>query len=63
MTLVTTVVQLPDEPVHILIRTGLGFVIDPQVPPAGGGGPLQPMIGGRLLYLDGGKVKALPVAS
>lgn len=60
MTELTTVVQFPEEPVPIYVVEGKGFIVDPHVPLVT---PPQPMIGGRLLYIDGNKIKALPVAS
>ena len=59
MTLVATVVLLPDEPVPIYHVVGKGIVIDPHVPAASGGSAPQPMVGGRLLVIADGKIKAL----
>lgn len=61
MTLLTTVIFLPDEPLLKYRAASQGFVVDPQTPPVSG--TPQPMVGGRLLYLSDGKLKALPEAT
>ncbi len=62
MSVITTVVQFPNEPRHILIKAAKGFRVDPQIPPSSGSN-LQPLVGGRRLYIAGGKIKALPEAA
>lgn len=57
MTDIASVVFLPSEPTFIYRETGKGVVIDPHSKGISG---LQPVVGGRVVYLSGEKFKTLP---